>query len=393
MNQRTLLQIIVALVFFKASAFGQRCDGDQKMRLAAVVNETIEPLLKEHEIPGMAVAVTVNGQRYLFSFGVGSKESGRRVTENTIFEIGSISKVFTATLAAYSESLGKLAFSDPVSRHVAELAGSSFDKVNLIELMTYTPGGLPLQFPEAVTNREEMVAFYRNWRPDFPPSTHRQYSNPSIGLAGHVAAKSLGQPFEELMEKRLFPMLGLANSYINVPANKMGDYAFGYNAQGRPIRVSPGVLAAEAYGVKTTAKDLVGLVERISDPARIQDAAVRKAIGLTRRGYYQVGVMTQGLAWEMYNWPTALGRLLEGNSVDMIFKANPAQVLTPPVASRDDVLINKTGSTNGFGAYVAFVPSKRIGVVMLANKSYAIPARVTAAHRILTAMDRCLESK
>jgi beta-lactamase class C len=50
---------------------------------------------------------------------------------------------------------------------------------------------------------------------------------------------------------------------------------------------------------------------------------------------------------------------------------------------QEDVLINKTGSTNGFGTYVAFLPGKKIGVVLLANKRYPNEARVTAAHEML----------
>jgi beta-lactamase class C len=363
----------------------QRCDG-----IAAVVRETVSPLLKEHQIPGMAVSLTVNGQPYFFNFGVASKASGAKVTENTIFEIGSVSKVFTATLLAYAESLGKLRLSDPASRHLKELAGSGFDRVNLLALATYTPGGLPLQFPDSVTNHQEMIAYYRGWRPEYPPGTFRRYSNPSIGLAGYIAAQSLGQPFPALMEKKLFPLLGLADSYIDVPPGPMDRYAFGYNAQGQPVRVSPGMLAAEAYGVKTTAKDLVGMLERISDPARIPDPALRKAIAATWRGYYRAGSMTQGLGWERYGWPGTLESLVEGNTPKMALEPNAAQAIVPPLPSSGAMLLNKTGSTNGFGAYVAFVPNRRIGLVMLANRSYPNPARAQAGYRILKALDACV---
>jgi len=97
--------------------------------------------------------------------------------------------------------------------------------------------------------------------------------------------------------------------------------------------------------------------------------------------------MTQGLGWEMYAYPTDLDRLLAGNSAQVIFKANEVTRLTPPLLSQQNMLINKTGSTNGFGAYIAFVPAKGIGIVMMANKNYPIPARVKAAFRILTALD------
>ncbi|AWM26917.1 Beta-lactamase [Sinorhizobium fredii CCBAU 25509] len=66
--------------------------------------------------------------------------------------------------------------------------------------------------------------------------------------------------------------------------------------------------------------------------------------------------------------------------------------LDPPLPPRDDALINKTGSTNGFGAYAAFVPAEHIGIVILANRNYPIPARVKAAYQILTELQRAAAS-
>jgi beta-lactamase class C len=78
--------------------------------------------------------------------------------------------------------------------------------------------------------------------------------------------------------------------------------------------------------------------------------------------------------------------LLDGNAPEIIFNATPVTQLKPPGQPHDDVWINKTGSTNGFGAYVAFVPEKRLGIVILANKNYPIADRVTAAYQILRSL-------
>ena len=98
--------------------------------------------------------------------------------------------------------------------------------------------------------------------------------------------------------------------------------------------------------------------------------------------------MTQGLGWESYAYPVAIETLLAGNSLEMILEPNPANRLTPPLAPRQAAYYNKTGSTNGFGGYVAFVPSEQIGIVLLANRNYPNQARIEAAHHILTALTK-----
>jgi beta-lactamase class C len=381
----TILGIAAAAsLFFGPSAHAANSTGES--RLDRAVDEAVGTVMDEYGVPGMAVAVTVKGKRYFFSYGVASKESGQKVDEETIFEIGSISKTFTATLAAWAGARGALALSDSASKYLPALAGSSFDRISLLDLGTYTAGGLPLQFPDNVTDHEEMVAYYRSWRPAYAAGTHRLYSNPSIGLFGHLAARSMGEPFDDLMERELFPALGLTRTSIRVPDERMGDYAYGYSKDGKPIRVTPGVLDSEAYGVKTNAADMIRFVEANMDGSDL-DGTLQRAIAATHTGYYQVGDMTQGLGWEMYAYPTGLDRLLAGNSSDMAREPHAASRLVPPRPPEAGVLINKTGSTKGFGAYVAFVPAAGIGIVILANKAYPIPARVKAAYRILTALE------
>jgi beta-lactamase class C FOX len=349
--------------------------------LTAAVDGIIRPVLKEHRIPGMAVAVLKDGKAHYFNYGVANRESGQRVNEQTLFEIGSVSKTLTATLGAYATVKGGFQLEDKASQHAPWLKGSAFDGITMAELATYSAGGLPLQFPDEVDSNDKMRTYYRNWSPVYPAGTHRQYSNPSIGLFGHLAANSLGQPFEQLMSQTLLPKLGLHHTYLQVPESAMANYAYGYSKEEKPIRVNPGVLAAEAYGIKTGSADLLKFVE--ANMGYQGDAAVKSALALTHTGFYSVGEMSQGLGWESYAYPVTEQALLVGNSPAVSLKANPVTRFAAPKAMGEQVLYNKTGSTNGFGSYVAFVPAKGIGIVMLANRNYPIEARVKAAHAIL----------
>lgn len=367
-----------------ALAAGQCLAQDQ---MATLVNAAVRPVMQAQGIPGMAVAVTVNGKPHYFNYGVASKESAQPVTENTLFEIGSLSKTFTATLAAYAQASGKLSLPDKASQVWPALRGSAFDHISVLQLGTYTAGGLPLQFPDAADSADKMLGYFKQWQPTYAAGTHRLYSNPSLGLFGYLAAQSMGQPFDELMDNTLLPKLGLKHTYLNVPQAQMNLYAQGYNKDDKPVRVGPGALDSEAYGVKTSASDLIGYVQANLHPASLEKP-LQQAIALTHTAYYRVGEMTQGLGWELYQYPVTLDQLLAGNSSQMAMEAHKVQWLNPPQPQQENLLLNKTGSTGGFGAYALFVPSKDIGIVILANKNYPIAERVKIAHQILSAMSQ-----
>jgi beta-lactamase class C len=362
-----------------SSALGASPDQDAKVRQA--VDDAMKPIIEQYKIPGLAIAVTIDGTRHFIEYGVASKDPPAPVTRDTLFELGSISKTFTATLATYAEGEGKLSLNDPIGKHMPELKGSALDNVRLLDLATHTAGGFPLQLPDHVKDQEQFIAYYRAWEPRFSPGTHRSYANPSIGLLGVITAKALGASFETLAERRLFPELGLRRTYINIPAAEMKSYAWGYNRDGKPVRVSQALLANEAYGVKSNAVDMIRFLE-VNMGIGTVPTKVARAVNATHTAYFHSGELIQDLIWEQYPYPVELEKIIAGNSMNM--KATPATAIDPPTSPRRDVILNKTGSTNGFGAYVAFVPEKKVGIVMLANKAYPNEARVKAAYQVLS---------
>ena len=352
-----------------------------------LTSAAVQPVMAKNQIPGMAVGLIFQGKTLVFNFGIASVDGQRRVTDATIFEIGSVSKTFTATLATYAEVHGKLQLSDTVASYLPELANTDFGRLQLYHLGTHTTGGLPLQVPDDVQNEEQLMSYLQAWKPPYKTGAVRTYANSSIGTLGLITAKSMHQDFSAAMTHDIFHPLDLTSTYLSVPPEKMTNYAFGYTKDNAPVHVNPGMLSNEAYGVKTTALDLTRFLKANMGMLQL-GSPMQIALDNTRKGYFKVGDMTQDLIWEEYALPVDLQVMQKGNSNVMIYNPTPVVAQVPPATPRADVWVNKTGSTNGFGAYVAFVPSKRFGIVVLANKNYPNEERVEMAHRIFEALTR-----
>ncbi len=374
-----------ALLVLLATSSITHADDDAQARIESAVKLAIEPVMAKYTIPGVAVGVVVAGKPHFFTYGVASRQTGQPVTRYTLFEVGSVTKTFTATLATYAQVSGKLSLSDKTSQYLPSLKGHPFGEVSLISLGTHTPGGLPLQVPDSVQSNDQLLRYFEQWQPVYAPGTHRTYANPSSGALGLIAATAMGEDFTKLMESRLFSELGLNDTYINVPKTKSEHYAQGYTKEEAPIRMKTGVLSSEAYGIKTTVTDLTRFMQANMKLITL-DPTLQQAITNTHTGYFKVGGMTQDLMWEQYPYPVQLQTLLEGNSSNVILNATPVTEITPPQKPQADVWINKTGATTGFGAYVAFIPQRQLGIVILANKNYPNEDRVRVAYQVLKSL-------
>ncbi len=364
------------------------------------------PLVQTHDIPGLAVGLIADGRRHFLTLGTTARQGGGPVSRDTLFELGSISKCFTATLAALAHARERLQMDQPVADVVPTLQGTPIGRATPLHLATYTASGLPLQFPDGLTSTREALAYLAAFTPSALPGVVRQYSNPSVGLLGHATALALGGDFTDLSERDLFPLLGLGSTFIRMPADQMHRYAWGHDSAQRQVRVNPGVFDAQAYGVKSTVSDMLTFLESHLDPGRVAPA-LQQAIAQTMTPQFQAGPMQQGMGWEMYPWPPSADALQEGNGPRTVFEPVAVEPV-PPLAhdlTRNTVdgspvratrslrrpgtplLLNKTGSTFGFGAYVAFVPHRQTALVMLANRNFPIGARVAAARQVLEGMD------
>ncbi|MEB4673697.1 CMY2/MIR/ACT/EC family class C beta-lactamase [Enterobacteriaceae bacterium G50] len=356
-----------------------------EQQITDIVNRAITPLIKEQAIPGMAVAVIYQGKPYYFTWGDADVTKKQPVTQQTLFELGSVSKTFTGVLGGDAIARGEISLNDPATKYWPELTGKQWQGITLLHLATYTAGGLPLQVPDDVTTDAELRRYYQNWQPEWAPGTHRLYANTSIGLFGAMAVKPSGLSFEKAMTERVLQPLKLTHTWVTVPPAEQKHYAWGYR-DGKAVHVSPGQLDAEAYGVKSSIQDMAHWVQFNMNARKIKEKTLRQGISLAQSRYWQIGEMYQGLGWEMLNWPVNPDTIVNGSDSKIALAALPVKAMTPPVPAVSASWVHKTGATGGFGSYVAFIPQKKLGIVMLANKNYPNPARVAAAYQILNSL-------
>lgn len=356
----------------------------------ALLAAACRPLVEKHDLPGLVVGLVFEGRAHYFESGTTARQGGSAATRHTIFELGSISKCFTSTLAALAQVQGRWHLDRPVGDGVPELRGTPIGRATPLHLATYTAGGLPLQFPDDVPTNDKAMAYLAAFQPSALHGAIRQYSNPSVGLLGHATAVAMAGDFTALSEASLFAPLGLGSTHINVPEAEKHRYAWGHDKNQRQVRVNPGAFDAQAYGVKSTASDMLRFLQAVLEPERMPPA-LRQAVSQTLVPRYQVGPMQQGMGWEMYPWPAPLEALQAGNGPRTVLEPLPVQAigagaLPLEAPASKAVFLNKSGSTFGFGGYVALVPNRQTALVMLANRNFPVADRVQATRQVMASL-------
>lgn len=173
---------------------------------------------------------------------------GPEVDEGTLFEIGSITKVFTGILLSDAVLKGKAALDDPISKHLpADLLSddSPLQAVTLLDLTTHTSGlpRLPANLdrggdttdPYAHYDKERLYAYLKGFQlSDFKDRGKTSYSNLGVGLLGHLLERMEGKPYEDIVKETIFEPLGMKDSFVQrkpgvIPSDRENRFATGHS--------------------------------------------------------------------------------------------------------------------------------------------------------------------
>ncbi len=350
---------VIALLFFALAPYA----AGQTTEIDRLAQETMQ----QWNLPGLAVAV-VKDDRILLAKGYGLKETGgtSSVTPDTLFQLGSDSKAFTAAAMAILVDEKKLAWDDPVRQHVVyfHLDDACADSlVTLRDLVSHRTGLSRHDelWDNSGLSREDVIRAIGHVALTKPIRSTYQYNNIMFMTAGEAVAQASGMPWSDFVRTRIFAPLGMSHS----------------------VATTSGWLASKdrATGHRFDAKSGANLIRPFVDYDNLGPAGNISS---------SANDMAQWLRYQLANKSEALA---ETKRPQMII---PVDSETSPDTSMqsygmgwnvyDNGVVAHGGALNGFRAQVALLPKEHAGIAIMTNtgRGYAIIAlRAALLDRLL----------
>ena len=326
------------------------------------IDQYVKNLMLQQKITGMAIAIVAPQKVYYCNYGYANKNKQIKITEKSIFEIASLTKTFTALLAGIAVSNNKLDLDAPITRYIPELiTNKSYTKINNKELLTHV-SGLPLGFNKDFTE-SELIHSAINMKFTVAPSHYYQYSNPGLTFSGIALTRIYNMSYQALLDKLILSLLGMRYTSINVAPQYRDLTVTGYDKHGKAVNFINIGVEDPAGGLKSNTYDLAKYLQLQLNPS---PSGFTQALAIVHKNYYclyEDGTYQQ-LAWEYYP-PTDLFTKFQPD----LNNRNITLPHTLPVncQTTENGFIQKTGNFPGTTSYMAYLPNKKIGVVILAN--------------------------
>jgi beta-lactamase class C len=345
-----------------------------------IISRGIAPMIGPNGAGGVAVAAQIGNRQLFFNYGFADVMERRPITSDSLFNLGSLRKVFEATLVAQAVLRGELGLDEPVAKYVTELHGDYVRRITIGQLVSHTSGLLlPTDHPPWPKEHFSLAGFYdalNAWTPSGgeQPGKQHIYTHAGYVLLQLVLERRYGKPIAALIERGVIAPLGLKSTVV--PERGPDDRAImsaellqravqGYSLHGDPIG-EPG--NQQSYfdfsgtgQMFSSARDLAMLLAACLGERPV-DAHWRDALQLTEREQFRVSAQYgQAMAWEI---------------------ESPFGV----------TIVDKPGGLDNASAYIGLVPERKLGLVILANRGDVHPFEA-ARTTILPEMARLVTPK
>ena len=313
------------------------------------VVDSIEKRIENGINPSISIGIIdEKGTRY-YNFGKMSKD-GQAVDQHTIYEIGSITKVFTAILLAQQVINGTVSLEDPIDRYLPDevvIPVKGSDKITFGNLSDHTSGlpRMPDNFAPANPNNpyadytvEQMYSFVTNYAPTRKVGSEYEYSNLAQGLLGQILALNADLGYESLMISNIAAPLGMTETKITFGQNMKHHLAVGHRNGAETENWDIATLAG-AGAIRSSVYDMLKF---LSANLGFTKTPLQRAMNMTHKVRHdKAGGRRVGLGWHIKNG--ANGGVIWHN-----------------------------GGTGGYRAFAGFVKESGKGVVVLTNSTISI---------------------
>lgn len=318
---------------------------------AAESQPDIQSIIQERVNNGYSVGIVVGviegveQKRTYYTYGRMAVQQPKPVTEETIYEIGSISKTFTALALAQMAEKGKLKLSDPVQRllpNAVKLPVREGQHITLQHLASHVSGlsRMPDNFkpadpgnPYADYTVEQMYQFLNQYQLPRTIGSKYDYSNLGAGLLGHALSLKAGMSYEDLIRLVICQPLGMMDTGVTLNRTQLGRFAQGHHENAEVPHWDIPTLAG-AGALRSTARDMLTY---LAAQMGLTSSTLSTAIQRTHKPLADVaGYLKIGLGWHILK--------------------NPEQEI-----------IWHNGGTGGFRTFVGFDPKQKKGVIVLSN--------------------------
>jgi CubicO group peptidase (beta-lactamase class C family) len=343
-----------------------------KNSIDSLVEKNIRPYIQQAGTVGISIGIICGGKTYTYGYGETKKGNGQLPDDRTIFEIGSITKTFTASLLAALVLEKRCRLNDPVSKYLPDslpLLQTGSIPVTLKMLANHTSGlprvpsdleavtGASPSDPYARYDDNDLFSYLDTVRLRSVPGLRMQYSNLGFGLLGTVLEKISGLPYQKLLQEQICDQLKMGDTRTVLNSEQQKRFAQGNNGLGETGHWHFESLAG-CGAIRSTVHDLLLYLQAHFKPG---DATLLTgAFRLCERPTFNLPGRKTGLAWMN---PDGLPHTYWHN-----------------------------GGTGGFRTFCAYNPDQRVAVVVLANSTVSTDKAGFALIRAFT-RDRLVVNK